>query len=172
MKPKSPGLRAGRSVQAAGAMGAWLAKRSGRERVLILCMGVLAGISVVWYGIASPLLELRSAAHARLEAADEFSARHEARSAATGTAQLTALQGPISDVMGTRAAAFGLSLTQVETDGSDNAASVVVVSDRYDAVMPFVAVLERVDGVQIQSLSLASAGKPGLVRLQISARRP
>lgn len=171
MKPKSSVLRTAMNPAIASVIGSWFAARSGRERGLILCLGALAAICGLWYGVGSPLLEIREAAHARLIAASEASASLEARAQATETSNLTALQGPISDVMATRAAAFGITLTQIEAGGSDDTASAIVTSDRYDAVMPFVAALERVDGAQILSLRLVQAGKPGLVRLQIRVRR-
>ena len=150
----------------------WLEARSSRERVLILGLALLVCMSGVWYGAVSPLLAVRDAAHARLQSAREASIRLEASPAGAQARILTRLQGPLGEVMVTRAATLDLLLTEVTSGGSDGSVDAVIVSEPYDAVMTFVAALERVDGVQIQSLDMASSGEPGRVNLQISVRRP
>lgn len=172
MNPKPSVLRAIRTPEPLATTKVWLEARSARERVLLLGLGVLVCVTCVWYGAVSPLVDIRDAAHARLNAAQQIQAGLEAGVASTGAEKLTALPGPLSDVMATRAAAFGLLLTPLEIDGSDSSAQGLVVNGRYDAVMAFVATLERVDGARVQNLTLVSEGKPGLVRLQVSAVRP
>ncbi len=172
MKMGSSVLPVGRRLVGMRAMGDWLDARPARERGLILCLGLLICICVLWYGVAKPIFDMRNAAQTRLTTAEATHMRLTPPSAVRGAGHLEPLQGSMSDVMLARASALGLSLTQVASDGSQDGASAVIVSGRYDLVMPFIATIERVDGAQIETLSLVSVNEPGLVRLQISARRP
>lgn len=151
---------------------AWIESRSLREQRLLQVMGALLVLAVAWYGVALPLMRAREAATARIETAARLQSRvlSAPAGASAGAAAPAAIEGGLAEVVTQRAAAVGLATAAVEESG--DALSFSIDNARYDAVIPFVAALEGVDGAVIQSLSIEAAGPPGLVRVRMQMSRP
>lgn len=165
-------VRAAPAVQAASV---WMETRSRREQRLVIAMTCLAIVAVGWYGVAQPILRMREAATVRIETAAVLLARLQAAPVGGATiGQVAAVQapldGPVADVLATRASAAGLTPTRIEPDS--DGASVVINNARYDAVIPFVATIEGVDGALVRDVRIEQAGQPGLVRLQMRVSQP
>ncbi len=151
---------------------AWMEGRSRREQRLLQVMAALLVLAMAWYGVALPLMRAREAAMARIETAARLQSRilTAPAGASAGAVVPAAIEGGLAEVVTQRAAAAGLASSAVEDSG--DALVFSIDNARYDAVIPFVAALEGVDGAVIQSLRIEAAGQPGLVRVRMQVSRP
>ena len=161
------GLSAAPAVKAATV---WLDTRSRREQRLILAMAGLAVVAVAWYGLAQPIQRMREDAAIRIETAAVLLARLQAAPVGQVVAVQAPLDGAVADILTQRAAAAGLTPTRIEPDA--DGASMVIDNARYDAVIPFLAAVEGVDGAVVQDVRIEQAGQPGIIRLQMRVRQP
>ena len=159
-----------RTAPAVKAATAWMETRSRREQRLILVFAGLAAIAAAWYGLAQPILRTRENATVRIETAAVLLARLQAAPVGQIAAVQAPMGGPVADILTQRASAAGLTSAGVEPDA--DGASVVIENARYDAVIPFVATVEGVDGATVRDVRIERTGQPGLVRLQMRVAQP
>jgi len=159
-----------RTAPAVKAATVWLETRSRREQRLILVFAGLAAAAVAWYGVAQPILRVREDATVRIETAAVLLARLQAAPIGQVAVVQAPLGGPVADILNQRASAAGLTPAGVEPDV--DGASVVIENARYDAVIPFVATVEGVDGAMLRDLRIERTGQPGLVQLQMRVAQP
>lgn len=154
---------------AAQAAAAWLATRSLREQRLIAGLTILAGIAVLWYGVAQPILRAREAATARIETAAQLNVRLDSVTPGQTASAGNPVAGEMADVLRQRAVALGLSPDRIEAEAEG--AGIVIEGARYDSIVRLIAAVESVDGGVVQDLRIDRGNAPGLVRLQMRVRR-
>lgn len=133
----------------------WWTGRAPRERVLLLIMFGLLGITIVWLLLIRPVGDALADARARHDRAVIARAGAEAQAQAIavlergGGAKLT---GPIVAFVGQRAEEAGFTVARVDPLGADRA-TIVINAARAAAFFSWIADLERRDGLIVDALS-------------------
>jgi general secretion pathway protein M len=144
---------------------AWWAGRSRREQLLLGVMAAIALVLVAWFGILQPLAKARRAAAERLSEAAATQAAVE-----RGLAELAALRRaaparpnrrPMARAVTESAAAAGVTLARAEPDpGGGLRVGIEAVAPA--ALFPWLAALQRDDGVAASHLTVVKADGGGL----------
>ena len=148
-------------------MTAWWQDLSGRERVMILVAGGLAGVLVLSLGVIRPLADWRaSAAREAQMARDGFELTATAAAIAGGAdAGSNQAQVPLRDALIRTANASGIQIVRLGAD-TGNALDVQIEPVNGDVLFAWLADLENRYGVTVAAADL-SRGKDGIVTPQM-----
>lgn len=156
-----------------GALRTWFTALSARERMLVLVAGVLAAVTLLWFGITRPLID--GLADARARHAGAVSRLADAERALAAVRPLAGLGAPrIAGTLDTairdRANAAGFALTSVAPEGEGIA--IGIASARPGALFAWIADLER-EGLLVDRLQTTDNGDRTLsVAMTLKPRRP
>lgn len=123
-------------------------ERSGRERLMLVIMGVAVAAFLLWFAVAAPLISWRRAAIERY--AEAASAATIVRPAVGPGSQLSETEATLDDAL-TLAADAGLSARLIEGDGQGT--GVEIDSATANALFSWLAAMED-SGSSIQHLSV------------------
>lgn len=143
----------------------WWRSLSRREQAMLAALGTLVLLIVVWFGLIDPLRKAQRAAAERYERAAATAATVE-----RGLAELAALRRvipaaasrrPVADAVAESAAAAGIDLSRSEPDPSGGL-RVAIEGAAPGVVFPWLASLQREDGVAASHLTVLKADSGGL----------
>lgn len=138
---------------------AWWSDRSQREQRLLSVLAIIGTVALLLVAVVRPLETARARATADIRTYDMLALRLRAAGPGLGAA---ARRGPPASVVAASAGATGVVVQRVEPEGGR--LTVVLADAPFDAVLRFVADLERTSALRISEARLdASAGGPGLV---------
>jgi general secretion pathway protein M len=143
----------------------WWASLAPRERVLVGTLGVLLGGLVLVFGIVKPLQGARADAIADIRSHETLAARVRAAGTlvAPGT-QPKLADGPPIEAAQAAARAAGLSVT-LAPGGAGATGQVAEAS--YEAVVGWIAAVERTTVLRARRVELTKAGAPGRVTASV-----
>jgi general secretion pathway protein M len=138
---------------------AWWSDRSQREQRLLSVLAVIGIIALLLVAVVRPLETARARATADIRTYDMLAMRLRAAGPGQGAA---ARRGPPASVVAASAGATGVNVQRVEPEGGR--LTVVLADAPFDAVLRFVADLERTSALRISEARIeASPSGPGLV---------
>lgn len=143
----------------------WIDARSPRERALLLGLAGVAALALFVTLVWRPIDAARSAARADIARYDRIAAR--LRVAGPDVARLAAARGGAPSTLITASATrAGLTIQRIEPQG----ASIGVTLDaaRFDALVGWLAGLERDAGLGIRDVKLERRPDPGIVGVQLT----
>ena len=156
----SPAFRAGL---------AWYRSKDVRDQRVIQGLLTVTLATAIWLGVWKPVSDWRDIQRNRLENARatlEWMQVNESRAREVAAAQANAQGDRALLPMITRsAAAAGLALTRVQPE-ADNAVSIMLQSQTFDAVVRWLNQLEQNNGIIVSRVAFDAAG-PGLVNAQL-----
>lgn len=154
-----------RSLAARSVAVRWLADRSVRERWLIGLLAAIATFILIERLVWQPLLAARSAALAEIARDDRIAA--QLRVAGPDVARIAAARtGTLSTVVTERAARAGLTIARIGPQGANVAVSMDGVG--FDALVDWLAALDRDAGVSVVDLKVDRRPDPGVVTVQVT----
>ncbi|QJU57671.1 type II secretion system protein M [Sphingomonas sp. AP4-R1] len=138
---------------------AWWADRSQREQRLLAVLAVIGLVALVLVAVVRPLQTARARAVADIRTYDMLAMRLRAAGPGLGA---PARRGPPASVVAASAGATGVIVQRVEPEGGR--LTVVLADAPFDAVLRFVADLERTSALRVSEARIeASTSGPGLV---------
>ena len=154
-----------RTLTARTAAARWLADRSARERWLLGILAAVVAIVALDRLVWSPLLATREAARSEIARDDRIAA--QLRVAGPDVARIAAARtGTLSTLVTERAAKAGLTIARIEPQGSNVAVSLDGVG--FDALVDWLAALDREAGVGVVELKVDRRPDPGIVTAQVT----
>jgi general secretion pathway protein M len=138
----------------------WWTGRSPREQVLIGVLIALAIGATVLLGVIAPLRSVRADALADIRSAALLEARLRAGGADLARRGLSR-RGTPSAIVTDSAAAAGLTIQQIETEGGQT--RVVVADAPFERVLQWIADMERTSRLRVNSLEVSRKDSPGIV---------
>ena len=146
--------------------GRWFGARSPRERALVGVAAALALGFVGWEGVWRPLAALRADAASDIARLDASIAQVRAAGAAPAPALAADPGLPPSTVVTRSAATLGLTIRRLEPDGARLRVSLDEAA--VDAVLAWLALLEREYGLRVAAIEMDRRPAPGLVATRIT----
>ncbi|MDO6413608.1 type II secretion system protein GspM [Sphingomonas sp. BIUV-7] len=138
----------------------WWSGRSQREQVLLGVLAALGTLAILMALVVRPLETARAQATADIRTYDMLAMR--LRAAGPGMAGAAARHGPPAGIVAASAGATGVTVQRVEPESGR--LTVVLADAPFDAVLRFVADLERTSSLRVGEARIeASATGPGLV---------
>ena len=147
------------------AAAAWFDERSRRERALLGVLAVVLTLALLVQLVWRPLIVARDTARADIARYDRIAA--QLRAAGPDVARVAAARtGTLSTVVTERAAKAGLTIARIEPQGNQVAVSLDSVG--FDAVVDWLAALDRDAGVIVVDLKVERRPDPGVVTAQVT----
>lgn len=146
-------------------MQSWWRGLAPRERVLVGTLGVLLGGLVLVFGIVKPLQGARADAIADIRSHETLAARVRA----AGTLVAPGTQPKLADgspIEAAQAAANAAGLTVTLTPGGAGATGQVAEAS-YEAVVGWIAAVERTTVLRARRVELTKSGAPGRVSASV-----
>lgn len=147
----------------------WYRSKDPRDQRVIQCLLTATLLTAVWLGVWKPVSDWRVVQRNRLDNASatlEWMQVNENRAREAAAAQESALGDRALLPMITRsAAASGLALTRLQPE-ADNAVSLTLQNQAFDAVVRWLNQLEQNNGIVVSRVAFDAAG-PGLVNAQL-----
>ena len=138
----------------------WWSARSLREQVLLGSLAAIAICALMLALVVSPLRDARSEALARIRSADILEAR--LRSGGDSLSRGMAFRtGTVSAIVTNSTTAANLQLSTIENMGADS--RVVFENVPFDAVMNWVADIERNSPLSVRNVAITRETAPGYV---------
>jgi general secretion pathway protein M len=151
----------------------WWNGRSRRERVMLGVMAVLVAGFLGWILLYRPLVGASRSLADALEVAAQrrasIAVKVELLKAAAAHPPKRR-EGAIGAIIGESAKQAGLTLDQIDVRGNDRA-SIAIAATRAPALLAWLSALE-VDGISIETVTMAPADTAGFVRVQAVLFRP
>jgi general secretion pathway protein M len=137
----------------------WWSDRSQREQMLLGALAAIAILALLLVAVVKPLETARARATAEIRTYDMLATRLRASGPGSGAA---IRRGPPASLVAASAGAVGVSVQRVEPEGGK--LTVVLADAPFDAVLRFVADLERTSALRVSEARIEqSNGGPGLV---------
>jgi general secretion pathway protein M len=137
----------------------WWSDRSQREQMLLGMLAATGILALLLLAVVKPLEAARARATADIRTYDMLAMRLRAAGPGLGAA---ARRGPPASVVAASAGATGVNVQRVEPEGGR--LTVVLADAPFDAVLRFVADLERTSALRVAEARIeASNSGPGLV---------
>ena len=150
-------------------MTAFWAERTGRERVLLTCLGLICLCYVLVAVIWQPLHRYRAVLLADIARYEQTEAIL-AYSAATGAAYVPPVSDmPLPALITEVAADYALTIRRLQPTA--NAVEVTLEDASFDEVMIWLDALERDGGLRVVTLALTRRPEPGLVATALTVGR-
>jgi general secretion pathway protein M len=138
---------------------AWWSDRSQREQRLLGALAAIGIIALLLVAVVKPLEAARARATADIRTYDMLAMRLRAAGPGLGAA---ARRGPPATVVAASAGATGVNVQRVEPEGGR--LTVVLADAPFDAVLRFVADLERTSALRVAEARIEQSNNgPGLV---------
>ena len=143
----------------------WWSGLSQRERMLVGTLGAILGVVILVFGIVQPLQLARADAIADIRSHDTLAARVRAAGTlvAPGT-QPKLADGPPIEAAQAAASAAGLTVTLVPGGAG---ATGQVAEASYEAVVGWIAAVERTTVLRARRVEMAKGGAPGRVSASV-----
>lgn len=166
----SGAARLATGLSARPGLGAWLAKRSPRERLLLVSMMVAAAGYLAIAFVAQPLLGSRTEALAAIGRHDAALARLAALPAPLATAAAAPADGrPVSAVATDTAPDFGLAIRRIEPEG--DGVRLLLEDADFAAILLWTETLERAHGLRLIAVEMDRRPEPGAVSARMTVTR-
>ena len=149
--------------------GSWWARRSPRERWLLVGLAAVAALYGVIVGVAQPLLAGRAAALAAIAEHDRALAALAALPAEAETAPSRSAALPVAGVLTQTAPDFDLAIRRIEPEGAG--ARLVLDDAEFAGVLLWIEELERDHGLRLTAIEMDRRPEPGVVSAQMSFER-
>ena len=133
--------------------------RAGRERVLLIVMGVVLTAATLQICVIQPALEARSRLKAEIAELDEALARTRGLSALSESEPVSSQ--PAAMRLNQLAADQELDIARLQTEGSRH--TVTLADAPFSTVSDWLAAVEKAPGLSITALQLERRPTPGLV---------
>ena len=148
----------------------WLAKRSGRERLLL---GIALAFAIAWLGLAAvwqPLRQHRADLESRIARYDSGLAALENPAFSPAETEIGSSDSqPVPLILTDSAAVFQLVIRRLETEGAG--ARVVLEEAPFEQVILWLEALERDHGLQVSDLEMTRRPAPGVVSTTLALER-
>jgi len=152
------------------AAGRWYFALESNERTMVALLGCFLVAVLLYLTIWSPLHEWSSGADARYQrqiAVFDWMRLHESEARAAGQRSTTAREsGSLLTVVANSAAHAGVQLLRYQPEGSGGV-SVVLQNQSFNALISWVAELERDAHVTVKQITIDAQSEPGLVNARI-----
>jgi general secretion pathway protein M len=137
----------------------WWSDRSQREQRLLGALAVIGLVALLLVAVVKPLEAARATATAEIRTYDMLAMRLRAAGPGLGAA---VRRGPPATVVAASAGATGVNVQRVEPEGGR--LTVVLADAPFDAVLRFVADLERTSALRVAEARIEQSNSgPGLV---------
>lgn len=148
--------------------GGWWSERTPRERRMLAGLALFLGAVLVVYGIVKPIQAARADALARIHSYETLTARIRAAGTLAGQATPPLRQGPAARLANDAASAAGLVVT---AEPSGAGARVTIRDGRYDAMLGWIAELDRTTDLRVRTIAIDRGSAPGMVHAVVELAR-
>ncbi|QUN06051.1 type II secretion system protein M [Shewanella yunxiaonensis] len=147
----------------------WWESLAQRERQMVLVMAGIIAISILYWGIWTPISNAETQAQAQLNAQQQtltFVQESAAKIAIlkTGGGSRPALTGSLSTVVTQSASAYGLSITRMQPQGKQ--IQIWMDDVPFDALLSYLGDLVQKQGLSLDNLDVTVGEQPGMVKVR------